>query len=127
MEEALDLSSDRILNERMNDVLCRSAWPFKQLNCGSMTRNARARVCVCVYVCVCRHQRTFISRYPFPFQHRIQTVHLDFFKLYGEEGSLFKTGRGNGQGKVKTFPVQAWTSPEGSRRLRLPGFVTIGT
>ena len=53
MEEALDLSSDRILNERMNDVLCRSAWPFKQLNCGSMTCNARARVCVCVCMCVC--------------------------------------------------------------------------
>jgi len=28
--------------------------------------------------------------------------------------------------KVKTIPLQAWTGPEGSRRLRLPDFKTIG-
>jgi len=27
----------------------------------------------------------------------------------------------------KTIPLQAWTGPEGSRRLRLPDFKTIGT
>jgi hypothetical protein len=27
----------------------------------------------------------------------------------------------------KSNPVQAWTGPEGSRRLRLPDFKTIGT
>jgi hypothetical protein len=27
----------------------------------------------------------------------------------------------------KTIPLQAWTGPEGSRRLRLPHFKTIGT
>ena len=27
----------------------------------------------------------------------------------------------------KTFPLQAWTSPEGSRRLRHPDFKTVGT
>jgi hypothetical protein len=27
----------------------------------------------------------------------------------------------------KEIPVQAWTGPEGSRRLRLPDFQTIGT
>jgi len=26
----------------------------------------------------------------------------------------------------KAIPLQAWTSPEGSRRLRLPDFKTIG-
>jgi hypothetical protein len=30
-------------------------------------------------------------------------------------------------GKSKAIPVQAWTSPEGSRRMRLPDFMTIGT
>jgi hypothetical protein len=28
--------------------------------------------------------------------------------------------------KGKTIPVQAWTHPEGSRRLRLPDFKTMG-
>jgi hypothetical protein len=27
----------------------------------------------------------------------------------------------------KAIPLQAWTGPEGSRRLRLPDFKTIGT
>jgi len=27
----------------------------------------------------------------------------------------------------KTIPLQVWTGPEGSRRLRLPDFKTIGT
>jgi len=29
--------------------------------------------------------------------------------------------------KAKAVPLQAWTGPEGSRRLRLPDFKTIGT
>ena len=29
--------------------------------------------------------------------------------------------------KVKAIPIQAWTGPEGSRRLRLPDFKTTGT
>jgi len=29
--------------------------------------------------------------------------------------------------KDKAIPVQAWAGPEGSRRLRLPDFKTIGT
>jgi hypothetical protein len=28
---------------------------------------------------------------------------------------------------IKAIPLQAWTSPEGSRSLRLPDFKTIGT
>jgi len=31
------------------------------------------------------------------------------------------------KGKGKAIPLQAWTGPEGSRRLRLPDFNTIGT
>jgi len=29
--------------------------------------------------------------------------------------------------KGKSIPLQAWTGPEGSRRLRLPDFKTFGT
>jgi len=29
--------------------------------------------------------------------------------------------------KCKAIPVQAWTGPEGSRRMRLPDFKAIGT
>jgi hypothetical protein len=29
--------------------------------------------------------------------------------------------------KGKAIPLDAWTGPEGSRRLRLPDFKTIGT
>jgi len=29
--------------------------------------------------------------------------------------------------KGKAIPLQAWTDPEGSRRLRLPDFKTVGT
>jgi hypothetical protein len=29
--------------------------------------------------------------------------------------------------KGKAIPLQAWTGPEGSRRMRLPHFKTIGT
>ena len=32
-----------------------------------------------------------------------------------------------GKGKGKAIPLQAWTGPEGSRRLRLPDFKTVGT
>jgi len=28
---------------------------------------------------------------------------------------------------VKAIPLQAWAGPEGSRKLRLPDFKTIGT
>jgi len=34
---------------------------------------------------------------------------------------LIRTGKG------KAIPLQAWTGPEGSRRLQLPDFKTIGT
>ena len=32
-----------------------------------------------------------------------------------------------GKGKGKAIPLQAGTGPEGSRRLRLPDFKTVGT
>jgi hypothetical protein len=33
----------------------------------------------------------------------------------------------NYNSKIKAIPLQAWTGPKGSRRLRLPDFKTIGT
>jgi len=39
---------------------------------------------------------------------------LEFFFLFNK-------------GKGKAIPLQAWTGPEGSRRLRVPDFKTIGT
>ena len=35
--------------------------------------------------------------------------------------------QGKVKDKVKAIPLQAWTGPEGSRRLRLPDFKTIDT
>jgi len=32
-----------------------------------------------------------------------------------------------GKGKDKAIPLQAWTDPEGSRKLRFPDFKTVGT
>jgi hypothetical protein len=31
------------------------------------------------------------------------------------------------KGKGEAIPLQAWSGPKGSRRLRLPDFMTIGT
>jgi hypothetical protein len=33
----------------------------------------------------------------------------------------------SGFSTLKAIPLQAWTDPEGSRRLRFPDFKTIGT
>jgi len=37
------------------------------------------------------------------------------------------TPGGSSKGKGKVIPLQAWTGPEGSRRLRFPDFKTVGT
>jgi len=39
------------------------------------------------------------------------------------EDFMFSSGKGKG----KAIPLQAWTDPAGSRRLRLPDFKTVGT
>jgi len=55
-------------------------------------------------------------------------IYISFHKFY------FKTLQcctviihENVKGKGKAIPLQAWTGPEGSRRLRLPDFKTLGT
>jgi len=53
-----------------------------------------------------------------------------FKKTYyqcGGKGKSKGKGKGKGNGKGKAIPLQAWTDPEGSRRLRLPDFKTTGT
>jgi hypothetical protein len=39
----------------------------------------------------------------------------------------FRSQYNEGKGKGKAIPLQALTVPEGSRRMRLPDFKTIGT
>jgi hypothetical protein len=48
--------------------------------------------------------------------------------IYSEllKALLNKPGK-NERGKGKSVQLEAWTDPEGSRRLRIPDFVTIGT
>ena len=38
--------------------------------------------------------------------------------------TLSGTLHGNGKGKGKAIPLQAWSGPEGSRKLRFPDFMT---
>jgi len=40
--------------------------------------------------------------------------------LLGDKTYVYK-------GKGKAIPLQTWTGPEGSRRLRLPDFKTVDT
>jgi len=46
---------------------------------------------------------------------------------YGLKYSNYDVNKNIMEIKGKAIPVQAWTGPEGSRRLRPPDFKTIGT
>jgi len=48
---------------------------------------------------------------------------LKRFLSSGGGGSSSSSSKGKG----KAIPVKAWRGPEGSRRLRIPNFKTIGT
>jgi hypothetical protein len=41
--------------------------------------------------------------------------------------TVANNGKGKGKRKGKAIPLQAWTGPEGFRRLKLPDFKTIDT
>jgi hypothetical protein len=43
------------------------------------------------------------------------------------QGILFLLENMIGKYKGKAIPLQAWTGPEGSRKLRLPNFKIVGT
>jgi len=45
--------------------------------------------------------------------------------MYYNPSNTYKVAISHGKGR--TIPLQAWTDPEGSRRLRLPDFKRIGT
>jgi len=47
--------------------------------------------------------------------------------LTATKTAFVSTQRRKGKGKGKAIPLQAWTNPEGSRRLRLPDFKPIST
>jgi len=49
-----------------------------------------------------------------------------FYILLGKGGKCFSK-KAFFHEKSKAIPLQAWTGPEGSRRLRLPDFKTMGT
>jgi hypothetical protein len=49
-------------------------------------------------------------------------VHLNYITNLS---SCLKEKKGKGKGTA--IPLQAWTDPEGSRRLRIPDFKTFGT
>jgi hypothetical protein len=64
----------------------------------------------------------------------------EFFRVFGEEEYIRSERKElrassitvhnkqyNESCKGKAIPLQAWTGPEGSRRLRFPDFMTIGT
>ena len=54
----------------------------------------------------------------------IKPSHYKF--TYGQPTSSYQASSISGR-KGKPIPVQPWTGPEGSRRLRFPDFKTIGT
>jgi hypothetical protein len=54
----------------------------------------------------------------------IDVSYTNFDKMDGQQN---KTQHIIAKGKGKAIPVQAWTGPEGSRRLRFPDFKTVGT
>ena len=55
----------------------------------------------------------------------VPTVRNSGFHLLEPEGSVQTlNGKGKGKGKGKAVPLQDWTGPEGSRKLRFPDFMT---
>ena len=70
------------------------------------------RVYVCMYVCV------YICMYVFTYIYIYLCVCVRMYVcMY-----VCKD-----KGKGTSVPLQAWTGPEGSRKLRLPDFMTVGT
>ena len=49
---------------------------------------------------------------------------LEVFIYIVRRTPTISTSKGKGKGKGKSIPLQAWTGPEGSRKLSFPDFVT---
>jgi len=54
-------------------------------------------------------------------------MHSRIFHIIITATGIFITYLLEVKGKGKAIPIQAWTDPEDSRRLRLPVFKTIST
>jgi hypothetical protein len=69
--------------------------------------------------------RADIEGYGNMFLLNISNIHYDiqspFFSTYNSQAIQHDKGKG------KAIPLQAWTGPESSRRLRLPDFKTVST
>ena len=52
---------------------------------------------------------------------------ISWYKKLLDNMNLFLSATVKGKGKGKAIPLQAWTGPESSRRLRLPDLKTFGT
>ena len=78
-------------------------------------------MCVCVFV-LCLEKLTATSRFP-------ENGNYGVLKYVGGEFcvSVVYTFNACKAGEGKAIPLQAWKGPEGSRRLGLPDFKTIGT
>jgi hypothetical protein len=69
-----------------------------------------------MYMCRLRHIND-----PVLSSLKMECIRLLFFKVIHPHCIY------NIKGKGKAIQLQAWTGPEGSRRLRLPDFKTVGT
>ena len=47
-----------------------------------------------------------------------------YFRLITRYADKNSASKGKGKGKGKAVPLQAWSGPEGSRKLRFPDFMT---
>ena len=75
------------------------------------------------------HYRVYKSRH-LPYSKQISAVHASIICLqviYSYKRSVDKISVLHIYIYFLATPLQAWTGPEGSRRLRLPDFKTIGT
>jgi hypothetical protein len=66
--------------------------------------------------------------FPCPAKVVVKVKHSHYmYNVYCNVLSTCNKSKVRGIMKGKAIPLQAWTVPEGSRRLRLPDFKTIGT
>jgi hypothetical protein len=71
--------------------------------------------------------RPFMNRSPYTVQH-VSTAESVFISGNSQFNALLcHNSLLVSAVRVKAVPLQAWTGPEGSRRLRLPVFKTIDT
>jgi len=80
------------------------------INIGECGRICNSWLCVCVCVCVCMYLWCGVNRNSAP-----SVEQLSFRELLN---------RIPGDLKGKAVPLQGWSGPEGSRKLRFPDFVT---